>query len=166
MRYGTRTDVGKRWLPQGERPVCPVKIGYDFGLLYTAICPYDGDIFAMFLPNMDVVCFDIFQDLLVQHVKEKVSNEAQHKIALIMDRASCHKAATRNEEIEYVFFPPACPELNPVERFFKELRKALKSRVFHTLAMIENKIQALLVKYWENTNAVVNITKFDYFNTQ
>lgn len=52
MRYGTRTEAAKRWKPCGERPVCRIKLGYEFGYLYTAICPYNGDLFAMFLPNI------------------------------------------------------------------------------------------------------------------
>lgn len=136
LRYGTRIEVGKRWLPQGERPVCPVKIGYDFGLLFVALCPFDGDVFVMFLPNMNVLCFDIFQKSLLEHIAQKTNKSSQEttkSLALIMDRASCHTAATQREEIKYVFLPPACPELNPVERFFKELRKELKLRVFQSL---------------------------------
>lgn len=157
MRYGTRTEAGKRWMPCGERPVCRIKLGYEFGYLYTAICPYNGDLFAMFLPNMTTTCFDIFVQNLAQH--------AQKKVTLILDRAKCHTTATHNEQVELMFFPPACPELNPVERFFKELRKCLKSKVFHLIEDIENKIQYLLEKYWQNAQSVVSITKFPYFNT-
>jgi hypothetical protein len=158
MRYGTRTEMGKRWLPKGERPVCPVKIGYDFGLLYLALCPYNGDIFAMFLPNMDVVCFDIFTQKLQEHVGQKIK--------LILDRAACHTAATQNEAVELIFLPPACPELNPAERFFKELRKELKIRVFQSIQSIEDKITKMLRKYWDNPKKVVSITSFPYLNTQ
>jgi hypothetical protein len=166
MRYGTRTDMGRRWMPQGERPICPVKIGYDFGLLYVALCPNDGDLFAMFLPNMNVLCFDIFQTALVKHVEQKIGKKIDNKMALLLDRASCHTAATENKEIKQVFFPPACPELNPAERFFKELRKELKARVFQTIQLIEIKIEKILKKYWENPKTVVSITKYPYFNTQ
>jgi len=157
MRYGTRTEAGRRWMPSGERPVCRVKLGYEFGYLYTAICPYNGDLFAMFLPNMTTACFDVFVQNLAQH--------AQGNVTLMLDRAKCHTSATDNEQVELLFFPPACPELNPVERFFKELRKELKSKVFHLIEDIEDKIQKLLHKYWQDPQAVVSITRFPYFNT-
>ena len=62
--------------------------------------------------------------------------------------------------------PPACPELNPAERFFKELRKQLKLRVFQSLQLIEEKIAELLKKYWQNPNTVIKLTNFQYTNTQ
>jgi hypothetical protein len=55
----------------------PVKIGYDFGLLFTAICPFDGDLFAIFLPNMSTLCFDIFQNALKEHIEQKTGKVAQ-----------------------------------------------------------------------------------------
>jgi len=158
MRYGTRTEAARRWMPSGERPVCSIKIGYDYGLLYTAICPYNGDLFALFLPRMNVACFDMFADALAKHVGKPVT--------LLLDRAACHTAATENDQIHPLFFPPASPELNPVERFFKELRKELKSRVFHTLHQIEAKLEKLLGYYWQNPTAVIKTTCFPYFNAQ
>ncbi len=125
MRYGTRTETGRRWMPQGERPICPVKIGYDFGLLYAALCPYNGDLFAMFLPTMQTACFDIFVQGLLEHTQKPTT--------LLLDRATCHTSAKKVDNLNLIFFPSVCPELNPAERFFKELRKSLKCRVFHKL---------------------------------
>jgi transposase len=172
MRYGTRTDTGRRWMPFGERPVCPMKIGYDFGLLYAAVCPFNGDLFAMFLPNMNIICFDIFQNALLEHIEQKVKAREEvetiaiEQIGLLMDQASCHTAATKVEQIKHLFFPPACPELNPAERFFKELRRALKLRVYHTIEKIEVKIKEILQKYWDNPNLMIKLTNFPCFNTQ
>ena len=158
MRYGTRTEAGRRWMPHGERPVCSVKIGYDFGLLYTALCPYNGDLFAMFLPNMKTVCFDIFVKGILEHTQKQTT--------LLLDRATCHTTAKKVDNLDLIFFPPVCPELNPAERFFKELRKDLKSRVFHKLEDIEQKIQNLLQKYWDDPQLIIHIAYFPYFNTQ
>ena len=158
MRYGTRTDAGRRWMPSAERPVCPVRIGYEFGLLYVAVCPYNGDLFAMFLPNMKTESFDIFVQSLIEHT--------QAKPTLFLDRATSHMAAKKDDTINFIFFPPACPELNPAERFFKELRKQLKCRVFNSLDHIQAKIEHLLQKYWDNPQLLINITKFPYFDTQ
>lgn len=162
MRYGTRTDAGRRWMPHGERPTCRVKIGYDYGLLYTALCPYNGDLFAMFLPNMTAVCFDIFAQNLLKHTQKTTT--------LLLDRATCHTSYKPQEQeegkLKLIFFPPACPELNPAERFFKELRKELKCRVFEEIEQIETKIKTLLQKYWDKPQLVVQIACFPYFNTQ
>lgn len=161
MRYGTRTEAGRRWMPHGERPVCSVKIGYDFGLLYTALCPYNGDLFAMFLPNMKTVCFDIFVKGILEHTQKQTT-----LLLDSLDRATCHTTAKKVDNLDLIFFPPVCPELNPAERFFKELRKDLKSRVFHKLEDIEQKIQNLLQKYWDDPQLIIDIAYFPYFNTQ
>ena len=158
MRYGTRTQVGRRWMPFGERPICPVGIGYEWGLLYVALCPYNGHLFAMLLPNMNTLCFTVFRQALLEYTR--------HNITLLLDRASSHRAAGMIEQVDQVFFPAACPELNPVEGFFKELRKELKCRVFETLQQIESRIIVVLHRYWQNPAAVVSLTCFPYFNTQ
>ncbi|MCB0515384.1 MAG: transposase [Bacteroidetes bacterium] len=89
-----------------------------------------------------------------------------HPLTLLLDKATCHTAATKKNNLDTIFFPPACPELNPVERFFKEVRKELKSRVFQSLSEIELNLEAILAKYWQNPKAVISITSFPYFNTQ
>lgn len=158
MRYGTRTELGRRWMPSGERPVCRVRIGYEYGLLYTAICPYNGDLFALFLPNMTTACFEAFSQALLQH--------RQQPTTLILDRARCHTSAPPLKNLQLIFLPPLCPELNPAERFFKELRKTLKLRLFHTLKDIEDKITQILHTYWQNPKVVISITRFPYLCTQ
>lgn len=149
--------MGKRWMPHGERPVCPIRIGYQFGLLYTAICPYNGDLFAMFLPNMTKDCFELFI--------EEFNKHTQKVTTLLLDKATCHTSANSTQQVKFVFFPSASPELNPVERFFKELRKELKCRVFEKLDQIETRIQALLDKYWSSPQLVISLAGFPYFYT-
>ena len=115
----------------------------------------------MLLPGMDRHCFQIFCQPLAEHTKTEHT-----PLALLTDRASGHTAAAPTEGIQIVFFPAASPELNPVERFFKELRKQLKCRLFETLQQIEDRIIALLKQYWQNPAAVVPINCFPYFNTK
>ena len=57
MRYGTRTELKRRWTPKGHRPRCPMKIGYQFGYLYCLLCPFTGDLFCLLLPSMQKACF-------------------------------------------------------------------------------------------------------------
>ena len=55
MCYGTRTECKKRWTRQGKRPTCKVKIGYEYGWLYVAICLQTGDMIACFINNPSCV---------------------------------------------------------------------------------------------------------------
>jgi transposase len=160
MRYGTRTTLKRRWTPQGHRPNCPVKIAYEFGYLYCAICPFSGDLFCLLLPNMKKECFQIFIDEFENHL----TGEAE--TLLIVDGAGCHQGDTIRADSGLALekLPPACPELNPAERFFQELRKELANQVFETIGEIEEKIKHLLENYWKEPNLIIRLTSFPYIN--
>lgn len=164
MRCGTRTETGRRWMPLGERPNCPVRIGYEFIHLFLAVCPKTGDMFALFLPNMTAQCFGVFQMEFQKHLDE---NKIGPTVLMALDQATGHRFAENPfpEKQKLLFIPAASPELNPVERFFKELRRALKFRVFHALKEVENRIERILKKYWEEPKLITSITNFPYLNT-
>lgn len=145
-------------MPKGERPCCPIRIGYQFGHLFTAICPYQGDLFAVFLPAMSRECFQLFTQQLLEHTQKPTT--------LILDRATAHQYAKLEKSINLIFLPTACPELNPVERFFKELRKELKCRVYESLSQVEQRIEHILQKYWQDPTLLIQLTLFPFLNTQ
>ena len=161
MRYGTRTQLKRRWTSVGHRPHCPVKIAYEFGYLYCAICPFSGDFFCLLLPSMKKQCFEIFLREFQQHLG------AAAETLMILDGAGAHQenAVGENFNLKLQKLPAACPELNPVERFFQELRKELANQVFETIAAVEEKIQQLLEKYWSEPNLIIRLTSFPYTNT-
>lgn len=164
MRYGTRTHSRKRWTRKGRRPVCKVKIGYKWGYLYVAICPYTGDIFACLLSHLNKNCFNIF----IKAFKEYLVKEGifKGKLLIIGDGASAHqKGLVEKHALDWEKLPTACPELNPVERFFQELRKYTANQVFEELNEIETVLQKLIEEYTANPNAVSKLTLFSYLNT-
>ena len=136
----------------GHRPVAPVKIGYESVWLYLTLCPLSGQGYACFLPRLDGASFKWF----VEQVQQRVSGKG----LFVADGATAHKAAYFSElGLKFVRLPAACPELNPVERFFKEVRKALKSRVFETLAAAERAVEAAVKSL---ADKVISITAFPY----
>ena len=60
--------------------------------------------------------------------------------------------------------PAVCPELNPAERFFQELRKELANQVFETLEAVEEKVEQFLENYWKEPNLIRRLTSFPYIN--
>ena len=159
MRVGTRTELKGKWTPQGHRPKAAVKIGYEFIHLFVAIAPFTGKIFAMFLPRLDQQCFALFS--------KEFDESLTHKTMLIADRATAHKADLMvNTKIELQKLPAACPELNPVERFFKELRRQMACKVFNSLQQAEQTVEKILQAYFQQPDKVISITKFPYlYNT-
>jgi transposase len=162
MRYGTRTALKRRWTPLGHRPRCRVKIGYEFGYLYCLICPFTGDLFCLLLPSMEKVCFARF----LKEFADYVGAESATTL-VIVDGAGSHQTnvLSRDSVLRIEKLPPASPELNPVERFFQELRKGLANQVFETVEAIEEKIEQLLQRYWKEPHLIRSLTSFPYLNT-
>jgi transposase len=162
MRYGTRTQLKRRWTPCGHRPRCPVKIGYEFGYLYTAINPYSGDVFCLMLPSMSKECFAVF---LQEFLRYSQLQPAQQSL-MILDGAGSHHAdeLPRQDWFELKHLPAAAPELNPVERFFKELRRDLANQVFATIEEVQQRIINSLQRYWLKPKDVSSLTRFPYLD--
>ena len=155
MRFGTRTDLKRRWTPQGHRPKAPQQIGYQFSYLYLAICPFSGQAFAMLLPQMSKECFSLFL--------EAFNEELSQKTLLILDKASTHQAQlAENTQLVLQHLPTACPELNVVERFFKEVRKQLANMIFPSLEYAEQKLTHIVEQLTQNTDKLIQLTLFPY----
>lgn len=136
----------------GHRPVAPVKIGYDNTYLYLTLCPFSGSGFAAFLPKLNREQFGWF----VKQVQACV----HQRCLFIADGATAHKADLFDPtKLVFERLPAACPELNPVERFFKEVRKHLKNKVFETLAQAREAVQKAVESLADN---VISITAFPY----
>jgi len=139
----------------GHRPIAPVKIGYENIYLYLTVCPFTGEGFATFLPKLDCKSFGWF----IQKVEESIGQ----KSLFIADGAKAHKEALFDvNKLVFKKLPPACPELNPVERFFKEVRKFLKNKVFESLELAQQKIQKAVESISESIDNVISLTCFPY----
>lgn len=160
MRSGTRTELKKRWKPKGHRPICRVKIGYKFVYLYAALNPYDGQMVALLLPFMTKECFRIFMEYFEEQTQILYGNE---NILMVLDGASNHQDDVINSGRVFLEkLPPACPELNPAERFFEQLRTELSNLVFQELTQVEGYLIEILQKYYKNTELICSLTHFTY----
>ncbi len=160
MRAGTRTECKQRWAPQGHRPVCRLKLGYAFTYLYAAIAPSTGKLIALLLPDMTKASFSIFVD---HFKKETKAVHGNHKVVLIADKAGAHQRSVCEQRgIAFEPLPTACPELNPVERFFEEVRKDLSDRCFDSIRQVENYLCQILKKYFDHPEALVQLCHYSY----
>jgi len=157
MRFGTRTELKRKWTPPGHRPKAPIRIGYAFAYLYVALCPFSGEIFAMSLPFMSKACFQLF----VQQWQETLTEPT----LLVADRASTHQVRLlKDTVITLQHLPTACPELNPVERFFEELRSRLANHVFDSLQQAEEQVIKAVKEFLDEPLKVVSLTNYDYLS--
>ena len=160
MRSGTRTELKKRWTPKGHRPICKVKIGYQFIYLYAALNPYTGQLIVLLLPYMTKECFRIF----IQYFEEQTQSSYENKkVLLILDGATNHQQDVINSDlIKLQKLPAACPELNPAERFFEQLRAEMSNQVFETIDLVEQFLSKMLKKYFAQPELICSLTNYPY----
>jgi transposase len=139
----------------GHRPLAPVKIGYQNTYLYLTLCPFTGKGFAAFLPKLNTDCFRWF----VNQIQDSLGQRS----LFIADGAMAHRRELfDSKKLEFIKLPAACPELNPVERFFLEVRRQLKHKVFQTLQEAQQRIQTIVEQIAEIEGKVVSLTCFPY----
>ena len=64
------------------------------------------------------------------------------------------------DNIILLFQPPYCPEVNPVERFWKEVKKFLKNRVFDSLDFLRRILANILASFSQKD--IASITGYDF----
>jgi len=163
MRSGTRSISKRRWTPAGHRPVCKVKLGYEFTYLYCALAPALGSLICLLLPDMSKACFALFMD----HFKHQTRALHHHwPVVLIADKAGAHqKGVCQSRGIALEHLPRGCPELNPVERFFEELRKELANHIFEDLKHLEIYLSKKLKIYWQHPELIIQLCHYPYMRT-
>jgi len=102
---------------KGIRPKISSEIKREYGYLFGMIEPPAGKDFMMEMPCLDTASMQVFMD--------EFSREDETSLHLIVvDNASAHtteKLKVR-ANIVFIFLPANAPELNPIERFWKELK--------------------------------------------
>lgn len=135
-RFGTHSKIGHAWLQKGMRSPKKMKLGFKNFYLYGAACPSDGSLFTLILPEVNVICFNIY-------LKEISSYYQNDNIILVMDGAGWHhsKDIELPENIKIVHLPPYSPELNPVERLWQYIKRyTIRNVVYDTLDELTDKL--------------------------
>ena len=81
--------------------------------------------------------------------------KTKKKRVLVLDNASSHKShkvkqfvSSCKNRLELIFLPPYSPDLNPIERVWKNLRYHVNHNVcFETLELLENAIMSYLKEH-------------------
>jgi transposase len=116
--------------------------------------------FCLLLPDMTKESFSVFNQQFCRWLKQP---NQQQSVLMIADGAGAHQSRIcAGCGMDLVRLPPASPELNPVERFFQELRKETANRVFATIEEVENYLSGVLQKYYQNPQTITSLTLYPY----
>ena len=155
LRTGTRTELGRKWSPAGHRPHSPIRIGYEFTYLYLTLCPFGRRVYAAFLPALNGAWFSWFVAQLDQHL--------DRPCLLVADGAKAHQAsAFEGTKLTFCRLPAYCPELNPAERLFRELRRGLKHRLLASVEEAQQQVKTLLEGLCADADAYLSLVCFPY----
>lgn len=130
MRLGLHGQVRKRWTPKGVKPLQLVQTLYQFKYLLVRVGCQN---------QLDWAWLDSLKAKDIQPVLSQWKAEGVQGV--IWDGAAFHKAKSFQElNLPLIPLPPYSPELNPAERLFQEIRRAVEGKIFPSL---EAKMQAV-----------------------
>lgn len=156
QQHGSRCRM---WIPpEVDDPVClhaPTRKSISF---FGAVRLRDGKL-VMSRPEgmFDAsTCWEFFQKL------ERISRDPERKAVVIIDNARYHHAnlhaAWRHQVADHFrlhFLPPYSPELNPIERVWKLIRRScLHNRYFPTLNDVVSALDPRL-RAWSRPNTTL-----------
>lgn len=138
MRLGLCGQVRKVWAPRGVKVRQRLQFQRVWRYLALAVDGMAGKLAWCWIGSMKGAA-------IAQAVEHW---QAQGIRAVVWDRAGGHRApAVQQLAVVRIEQPAAAPELNPAERVFEELRRAVEGEPYATLeekiAVVERELQAL-----------------------
>jgi transposase len=131
---------------------------YQWFWLYTAVEPATGESFSLYLPSLDSVCLQVF----LEQLKAVYPDDA---LLLVMDRASSHRSArvVWPQDVQPLLLPAYSPQLNPAERCFQKLRRALSNCLFETLETLQVALTEALHPFWHDKPRLAQLTGYSWW---
>ncbi len=166
MRLSTQDETRIGLLPihrrritlKGIRPLISSEIRREYEYLFGMIEPLTGKRFMLELPDLDTAMMQIFMDEFGKEDKESLH-------LIVIDNASSHTTEKLKVEknVIFIFLPANAPELNPIERFWKELKDWLSDYEPQTMKEVRNLVEQGLNSFSEKV--ISSITSFEYLMT-
>jgi hypothetical protein len=155
-RVGLLPIVRRRITACGVQPIATVAHTFDNFYLYGAVEPTTGASFFLELPWLNASAFQLWVDHFADAFPQSFN-------VLVLDNSACHTAKTVRwpSHVAPVFLPPYSPELNPIERLWRDLKDQLADLVTKTIEELSDAVCAIIQNY---SNATLqSLTGFAYF---
>ncbi len=162
MRFGLISNYRRSWSRVGERTVTANQQEYSNRYLYSAIDPINGDSFQYIgFSDVNAKVTKKFLDALQEEYKD-------YHILLIWDNAPFHRKKELHEiaGLTPIFLPPYSPELNPVERFYGEIRKITANRIFENISTQQSIIEEEITRWIDDKMRTIKLCSYQWINEQ
>jgi transposase len=118
-----QASLTRVWSPIGQTPYVWVTPQRDCIHFYGALDVIRGQEVALSLPKLD-------SDHTIYFLQHVLACFPGRDILLLWDRAPWHQGQARqfveaHSQLQMVYFPPGCPDLNPQEHVWKQTRQAV-----------------------------------------
>jgi transposase len=141
-RFGLLTVRRRRLTAYGIQPVGTIQHAFEWFYVYGAVAPTTGERFFLELPDLNAAMFRLFLDAFAQAFPDSLNS-------LLLDNRGAHTAQRLRwpENVRWVPLPAYCPELNPIERVWRDLKDDLAWEQFADLTAQLDDVSHLLQAY-------------------
>ena len=121
-----------KWSLKGQQPEIKTYSGYKSKNIFGTVNLKNGDLIYRFASVQN-------QEEFIKHLKQIIRKYFNKNTFIYLDNAGWHKGKKVKEflknhsNIHLIFLPPYSPKLNPVERFWKFMRKNITHNHFYEL---------------------------------
>ena len=155
-RLGLQPILRRRITACGVQPVATVWQRFDNFYLFGAVEPTTGASFFLELPFCNSAMFQLWLDGFADAFPESFN-------ILVLDNGAFHtaKALRWPPNVAAVPLPPYSPELNPIERLWRDLKDQVADTVSRSLDELSETVCRLIQRYAHAT--LKSLTGFAYF---
>lgn len=153
MRLGLIGQVRRVLGPRGVKIVQPLQREYKYEYLLLAVLPREGQLKWSWMPRMKQ-----------EHLKPLL--ESWSLDITIWDGAGVHRGHALTELPGHRIIQPAySPELNPAERIFQEIRRAVEGIVYASLLDKRHAVDDFLTKLAADPERIKRLCFWDWIQT-
>ena len=162
MRYGLMSNIRRSWSQKGKRTVYQNQQEFSNRYLYSAIDPISGDTFH--LMDFDDASTDQ-TDIFLSALQEKFPDD---HLVIVWDRAPFHRSQSlKRKHMTLISLPSYSPQLNPVERYFGEMRKFTANRIFRDgMELLSKVVEQGVLALSKNLQAMKILTGYSWILEQ
>ena len=162
MRYGLMSNIRRSWSKKGERTVYQNQQEFANRYLYSAIDPLQGESFH--LMDFDDAATKQTHSFLCA-LQEKFPN---NHLLIVWDRAPFHRSESlKREDMTLIPLPSYSPQLNPVERFFGDMRKCTANQIFRDgIETLSKIVEQGVLTLSGNLEAMKTLTGYPWIKEQ
>lgn len=162
MRYGLMSNIRRSWSKKGKRTVYQNQQEFSNRYLYSAIDPIHGETFH--LMDFDDASTDQ-TDIFLSALQEKFPDD---HLVIVWDRAPFHRSQSlKRKYMTLISLPSYSPQLNPVERYFGEMRKVTANRIFRDgMELLSKVVEQGVLALSKNLKAMKTLTGYPWILQQ